>query len=431
MTESMYVSVRNVPSGGPTDPGGGGRSRRLLSATLVGLGLTSFFTDISSEMIASILPLYLTVQLGFTPSVLGLVDGLLQVFTAILRPIGGLLADRRRRYQELATGGYALSGLSKLGLVVLGGGLAPLMVLLFIDKIGKGVRTAPRDALVSLSVSPDRLATAFGFHRTLDTAGALAGPLLASVLLDRTNQRLDSVVVWSFLFAVMGVAMMVLFVRNPAPAPAAVGGDPDGANPPRLTYRLGLQQSWRLPGFRRFALAAAALGAATVGDSFIYLAVQRQRNLEARFFPLLFAGAAVSYLLLALPIGRLADRFGRLLVFRTGYVALLAAYGVVISGRLGAVGTLVLLGLLGAYYAATDGVLAAVVSGLTPVQLRTTGIAAVTAVVALSRFGSSLVVGQLWDRVGVRPAFATFAVVLTIAWLVARALVQPLERSVS
>ena len=168
-----------------------------------------------------------------------------------------------------------------------------------------------------------------------------------------------------------------------------------------------------------------------MGDSFIYLAVQRQRNLDARYFPLLFAGAAVSYLLLALPVGRLADRYGRLLVFRTGYLALLGAYVVVISGRLGVAGTMAVLGLLGAYYAATDGVLAAVVSALTPVELRTTGLAALTAAVALARFGSALLVGQLWDRVGVRPAFVAFAAALVVAWSVARALVQPLERSVT
>ena len=418
------MSVRNVPSDGPM-PSAGAPKRRLLGATLVGLGLTSFFTDISSEMVASILPLYLTVQLGFTPSVLGLVDGLLQVFTALLRPIGGLLADRRRRYQELATSGYALSGLSKLGLVLLGGGLAPLMVLLCIDRIGKGIRTAPRDALVSMSVSPDRLATAFGFHRTLDTAGALAGPLLASVLLDRTNQRLEPVLVWSLLFAVMGVAMMVLFVRNPAPKAEFDGG----IATPRLGYRVGLKRSWTLPGFRRLTIAASVLGAATVGDSFIYLAIQRQRNLETRFFPLLFAGAAVGYLLLAVPVGRIADRYGRLLVFRTGYLALLGAYGVVISGQLGTFGTFAVLGLLGAYYASTDGVLAAVVSSLTPQELRTTGLAALTTAVALARFGAALAVGQLWDRLGVRPAFLTFSLALLVASVVARALVQPLERS--
>lgn len=147
----MYLSLRNKPS---PDPDGGApvelarrdpsKRRRWVSSTVVGLGLTSLFTDISSEMVAAVLPLFLASQLGLSNLLIGLLEGLHQVFTVLARPLGGRLADRWRRYKEVAAAGYALSAVARVGLATLGGTVAGVLGVQFLDRLGKGIRTAPR-----------------------------------------------------------------------------------------------------------------------------------------------------------------------------------------------------------------------------------------------------------------------------------------------
>ena len=147
------------------------------------LGLTSLLTDISSEMVTSILPLYLVLTLGLTPLQFGFIDGLSQAVAAFARLGSGLLADRWRNHRAVAAAGYGLSALSRLLLLAAGGAWGLLSSAIVLDRIGKGIRTSPRDALISLSSAPERLGLAFGVHRALDTIGALLGPLLAFAIL--------------------------------------------------------------------------------------------------------------------------------------------------------------------------------------------------------------------------------------------------------
>jgi hypothetical protein len=180
--------------------------------TVLLLGLTSFFTDISSEMVATVLPLYLVFGLGFSPLAFGVVDGLYQGAATLVRLAGGLGADRWRRHKEVAVAGYGLSAIAKLGLLLAGGVWGAIAAAILVDRTGKGIRTAPRDALISLSVSPAALGTAFGVHRALDTAGAMLGPLLAFVLLSLAPGAYDAVFVVSFCMALVGLGVVTLFV---------------------------------------------------------------------------------------------------------------------------------------------------------------------------------------------------------------------------
>src|SRR5918911_2663138 len=198
----MYVQLRSgLPSAASaptTTPaaasaatagaGGAGLGQRVLggsvSQNVVSLGLTSLFTDISSEMVSTVLPLYLVFFLRFTPLQFGMLDGLYQGGAALIRLVGGLAADRSQRYKEVAGLGYGLSALSKVGLLLgAAGGPGLLAGALFVDRTGKGIRTAPRDALISLSSRPEQLGTSFAVHRALDTCGAMLGPLVAFGLL--------------------------------------------------------------------------------------------------------------------------------------------------------------------------------------------------------------------------------------------------------
>src|SRR5262249_16056464 len=157
------------------------------------LGLTSLFTDVSSEMVSTILPLYLVLYLQFTPLQFGIIDGLYQGAAVIVRVASGLVADRWRWPKTVAATASRLSALCKLGLLAVGSLWAGLVAVIVIDRTGKGIRTAPRDALISLSTPPEQLGMAFGVHRALDTMGAMIGPLLAFGLLALAPGAFDSV----------------------------------------------------------------------------------------------------------------------------------------------------------------------------------------------------------------------------------------------
>lgn len=388
------------------------------------LGATSLLTDLSSEMVAAVLPFYLAFALRLTPTQLGLVDGLYQGTAALTRLLGGWLADRWRRDREVAAAGYALSAASRLGLLAAGSAWPGIAGAVALDRLGKGIRTTPRDALISLSCAPERRGLAFGVHRAFDTAGALAGPLLAFAILALLPGAYDVVFVGSFCLAVVGLALL-LFVRNRRRPPAAPPGT--AAAPPRLAELAALL---REPRLRALTCAGAALALVTVADSFFYLTLQRRAALEAHLFPLLYAGTALAYLLLAVPAGRLADRLGRGAVFLLGHGLLLGACLALLFAPPGTAGALLPLALLGAYYACTDGVLMALASGLVPERLRATGLAVLATAIGLARLLASLGFGVAWDRWGLEAALGGFSLALTVALaFTARTWLRPEARS--
>ncbi|HEV8636755.1 MAG TPA: MFS transporter [Chloroflexota bacterium] len=386
----MYTQLRESLQGTPaastarTDT----PARTRVGRNVLCLGLTSFFTDISSEMVSAILPLYFVTFLRLSPLQFGAVDGLYQGVSALVRIGGGVAADRSGRHKEVATLGYALSALSKLGLLLVGGFWAALAALIVVDRTGKGIRTAPRDALISLSSRREELGTAFGVHRALDTAGAMVGPLIAFGLLALAPTAFDAVFVVSFCAAMLGLGILVLFVENRAGAPS----DPAG---PAVSLRsvLGLLAE---PRFRALFLAGAALGLATISDGFVYLVLQRRLELSTGLFPLLYVATSSVYLVLAVPAGWLADRIGRGKVFVGGYALLLSVYGALLQPGLGTGGLVACVLLFGAYYAATDGVLMALASVVLPTGLRTSGLGLLTTATSLARLLASLLFGALW-----------------------------------
>ncbi|MDQ3944406.1 MAG: MFS transporter [Actinomycetota bacterium] len=403
----MYSSLRDRPADAPSAAAvdGSGAPVDGVDSNVVALGVTSFFSDISSEMVNAVLPLYLMLTLGFTPLQFGLFDGAYQGMTGLLRIAGGLVADRRRRYKEVAGLGYGVSAVCKLGLLASRGWGVTAAVLLA-DRTGKGIRTAPRDALISLSSSKDRLAESFGVHRALDTAGALLGPVVAFVLLGVAPGAYDAVFVTSFCAALIGLGVLFCFVQNRSPAVAA------GAAKPSWRDVAGLLA---VPRFRRLVIAGGLLGLVTISDAFIYLVFQRRTGMSSRPFPLLFVGTALAYLALAVPLGRLADRLGRAPVFVAGHVILVGAYVILRMGGPGFLTVLLLLGLLGAYYAATDGVLMALASTALPPELRSSGLALLTTVTSLTRFAAALVFGLMWTWRGPAGAVVVFLVGVVVA----------------
>src|SRR4051812_35987716 len=180
-----------------------GRLRKRIGGTVLLLGTCSLLTDISSEMVSAILPLYLVATLGFTPLQYGIVDGLYQGASALVRLASGFLGDRLSRHKAVASFGYGLSAVTKLGLAFGSGAWAGLSALILLDRTGKGIRTAPRDAMISLTASERDLGLAFGIHRAMDTAGAMIGPIVAFALLAAAPNAFSSLFLVSFFIAVL------------------------------------------------------------------------------------------------------------------------------------------------------------------------------------------------------------------------------------
>jgi MFS family permease len=376
--------------------------------TVVLLGLTSLLTDISSEAVAAVLPLYLVYAAGFSPLALGVIDGLYRGAAAITALASGFWADRRKRHKEVATLGYGLSAMTKLGLVAAGGAVAPIAVFVMLDRIGKGIRTAPRDALISLSASPKTLGTAFGVHRAMDTTGAMIGPLMAFGILALAPLAFTSVFLVSFCVAIAGLGVIALLV------PSRV--ERTDAKPPLSLRQLSPLLLERR--FRTLVLVASLLGLATISDAFLYLALQRKLDLAPAVFPLLFVGVSLAFMLLAVPAGKLADRVGRGRVFVGGYVLLLPVYAALLAPQLGYLGLGLVLALVGASYAATDGVLAALASGTLDEEARGSGLSVLTTATNLSRFVASVAFGALWTWAGLNTAVLVCGMALAAAIVV-------------
>jgi MFS family permease len=425
------------------------------------MGLVSLLTDLSAEMVTAILPLYLIGELGFSALQYGFVDGFYQGVTALVRVVGGLTADLTRRPKLVAAVGYALSAACKLALLPAKGFLA-LSAAVSADRLGKGLRTAPRDAIIAASASPRSYGLAFGVHRALDTVGAMAGPLVAFAVLAVLPRGYHALFLLSFSIAVVGVALLLLAVPNVRPGHAArvraslahadqpghaghaegsrhaakaglpcvtckgscVGGHAPLSRGP-VGLRVAARTSVRLLGraeMVRLVSAAGLLSLATIGDGFVYLALRAQAGISATLFPLLYVGTNVVFLALAMPLGRLADRWRRQWIFLGGHLLAGVAYLLLLAPLPGPVLVVAVLGLLGAYYAATDGVLSALGSQLLGVSVRATGLSVVQTVVAVGRLLAAVGFGAIWEASGQQRSVLVYGLAMLAVVVVAQRL---------
>lgn len=420
----MYISFTNAPvdkdktgAGSPARPP---RGIRTVSSTVITLGIVSMLTDISSESVSAILPLYITGFLGLSTIAFGVLDGLYQGVSAVVRIAGGYASDRIDQPKWVAFVGYALAAVARVGLLFWTG-FAALTAVITADRLGKGIRTAPRDALITATSDPARLASSFGTHRMLDNIGAAIGPFLAFLILLVVPDGFHIVFTASLVFATIGVLVLGLIVPNVRTRKARA----DAGEPKR---RVDWRSVVRGP-MRRVLAAAGILGLVTIGDGFVYLVLQARSDFAAQWFPLLYVGTNVAFLAFAVPLGRLADRIGRARVFIWGHAGLLAAYVVAALPMADIAATLLCLVFLGGFYAATDGVLSALTSQLSTPETRGTAIATAQTVVAVTRFASAAGFGLLWYAVGREPAMIVVAVVLAIAIPLVAILLRPLLKA--
>ena len=372
-----------------------------LPRSVIILGLVSLLNDVASDMIAPLLPIFLTATLGAGPAIVGLIEGVAETTSSLVKLWSGRLGDRGVGCKRLAIAGYTLSN-SVRPLLALASGWSAVLAIRFTDRIGKGVRTAPRDALLSGAVHAEQRGRAFGLHRAFDHTGAMLGPLLASALL-AFGLPLREVFLISVVPGVLAVLLLAKGVADDVPVP------PIAPAPLR----------WRTlhPQLRGLITAAGVLALAAVPDAFLVLYLN-QSGVRVVWIPLLWALAHGLRALVVLPVSRWSDRGGRLPVLLSGWLtraALLASMPWFDS--LSAVIALFL-----AYCAATavtEGAERALIGDVADPQAKGTAFGLYHMTVGLLALPGALWFGIVWQTVNMHTAFALAALMTTLAstWL--------------
>jgi MFS family permease len=368
---------------------------RRLSGTVVALGVVSFLTDLSSEMIYPLLPLFLTTVLAAGPRALGVIEGAAESVASLLKVVSGVWTDRTRRRKPLVVFGYGLAGLAR-PLVGLAASWPAVMVLRLTDRVGKGVRTSPRDALIA-DVTPAELrGRAYGLHRAMDHAGAVAGPLVAAALLTLAGMEMRHVFLLAAIPAAVVIVVLVAGVREPAAAatPATAAG---AAN-----------DRGRLPrGFWRLLVAILVFTLGNSTDAFLLLRLGGA-GIAPTGVALLWSAFHVVKSITTYLGGRLSDRLGRFPMILGGWLVYAAVYAgfAAFDSRRALVATFLAYGL---YFGLTEPVEKAWVAELAPAALRGRAFGYYHGAVGLAALPASLLFGALWQLYGAGTAFLTGA----------------------
>jgi len=379
--------------------------RSGLSRNVVILGLVSLLNDAASEMIYPLLPVFLTTVLGAGPAALGMIEGVAESTAAFLKLYSGYLSDRVRRRKTWVIAGYAISNVIR-PLIALAGSWLQVLALRFTDRVGKGLRTSPRDALIADSTPPGSRGTAYGFHRAMDHAGAIVGPLVATALLLALKDDIPTVFLLSFIPGTLAVVLLVagLREREAAPAPAAAGS-------------FSARTAWAgMPGgFRKYLLVLLLFTLGNSTDAFLLVRAQGL-GVPVALLPAIWVALHAVKMAVSVPGGMLSDRQGRKAVIVAGW----AVYAAVYAGF--AVATAqwhawALFAVYGVYFGLTEGVEKALVADLAPTHLRGSAFGLYHLTVGIGAFPASLLFGLLWQQLGPAAAFGFGAVLALLAGL--------------
>lgn len=356
---------------------------------IIMLGLVSLLTDVSSEMIYPLIPLYLVTKLGATPALVGVIEGIAESLASLLKVFSGYFSDRFQNRKPLAIFGYGFSSLSKLFFVY---GVSWTWILWgrMGDRFGKGVRTAPRDALIAESVDKEKMGWAFGLHRALDSLGAVIGVALAFYFITAYKGDYRAVFLWSLIPAFLGVACLL-------PVKERIVKSKERAK------QMSLSWSALNPRLKKFLIVVFIFALGNSSNQFLLLRAQ-DLGFNTSTVILLYLVFNVVYTLAAFPLGALSDRIGRRTLLVTGYIF----YGLVYLGFAMVTNSShlwLLFGLYGIYNAATEGVEKALVSEIAPADQRATLIGLHATLVGIGLLPASMIGGFLWSYFG---AGATF-----------------------
>ena len=372
------------------------------------LGWVSLLMDISSEMIHGLLPVYLFTVLGASATLIGLIEGIAEATASITKMFSGTLSDWLGRRQLLAAIGYGLSALTK-PIFPLASGIGALVIARFLDRIGKGIRGAPRDALITDATPAEIRGAAFGLRQSLDTVGAFVGPLLALGIMAATANSFRTVFWIAVIPAFASFALVAFAVRDVPRAPVS-----DAAVTAKSAAPFRLASAKQLPGAYWLVVALGMLlTIARISEAFLLLRAQ-QLGLAVALSPLVLIAMNIVYAAGAYPIGLLGDSFSKRGLLIAGSIVLIAselllsqANGLALAGA----GVI----LWGLHMALTQGLLAALVADTAPAALRGTAFGLFNLLTGLAMLAAGVVAGRLWDAYSSR---VTFLVGAALAGLV-------------
>lgn len=377
----------------------------ILRGNLLVLGITSMLTDVSSEMIVPLLPIFLTATLGAPATALGVIEGVADATASVLKALGGFASDARRSRKPFVVFGYGLSSLVR-PLIAIATSWHLVLAIRFLDRVGKGLRTAPRDDLLARSVPVDRRGEAFGFHRAMDHVGATIGPLLASAALLLAHESIRTIFAAAAIPGVLAVLVLLRYLREEQ--------GPEGAAAAEAAASEGLRAL--PPDYWRALVLFGFLGLALSSDTFLLLRLA-ELGLPPAGLPLVWAGFHVIKSVANRYLGAASDRFGRRAMLGIGYGLYATSY-LLFAQASTVTAFLLVFALYGLHYGFVEGVEKAAIADLCPAGLRGRGLGLYQGVLGLVLLPASAGFGALWNAYGAQTALfvcGVLALVGTIA----------------
>jgi len=363
-------------------------------------GLVSFFMDVSSEMIYPLVPLFLSNVLGVNKSVIGLIEGIAESTASLLKVFSGWFSDRIGNRKWLMAAGYGISTLSR-PIVALASGWQHVMGSRFMDRVGKGIRTAPRDVIIAESSENTHLGRAFGLHRSMDTMGAVVGPALAFFLLGLFSNNYRWVFWLSMIPGAIAVLLIIFFITEKKKALLP------HSERPKLTLK---HFDWR---FKFFVVIAAVFAIGNSSDVFLILRAQ-QIGIPTLMIPVVYLVFNLIYSLSAIPAGIAADRFGRKRVILLGFILFaILYYGFAIAKNATAIW--VLFGFYGLFMGLTEGIQKAFLATIIPPDFKATAFGVYNTAVGIAMFPASVIGGWLWDHISPSATFYFGAIAASLS----------------
>jgi MFS family permease len=386
-----------------------------LPRTVVVVGLVSLLMDTSSELIHSLLPVFLVGVLGASAAVVGLIEGIGEATAAIAKVFSGVLSDRAGRRKPLTAAGYGLAALSK-PLFALASTPGLVLLARFIDRVGKGIRGAPRDALIADVTPPAARGAAYGLRQALDSVGAVLGPLLALLLMLLYAGDFRAVFWWAVVPGALAFLLVLFAVHEP---PSAQPRPRPQANPLRLAELRHLSRA-----FWGTVAAGVVFTLARFSEAFLVLRAD-DAGLPPALLPLVMVGMNVVYAALAAPAGALSDRIGRRRLLLLAMGLLVAADVALALPAGGLIAVFIGVGLWGAHLAFSQGLLSALVADTGPADRRGTAFGVFNLATGVALLAASALAGVLWEAVGPSATFLAGAAFAIAAALLLTALPRP------